>query len=140
MVLHLLIEEKRMSMIISNFKAICPQVTVKSLKSVRVSGNPAYCRLCSCFSYSGSACSLCSNIPWYTYNSRLPPEYFSSSKDGPDYHTRWTNTALTSILVRSGGTFWNPATSCSDISLGSPSGDYWIQTNGTSNPAQVYCM
>ena len=48
---------------------------------------------------------------------------------------------ISSILtrIRSLGTFWNPATSCSFLTPGSPSGDYWIQTNGTSNPVQVYC-
>ena len=50
-----------------------------------------------------------------------------------------TVTNFTSILMKSRGTFWNPATSCSDILPGSPSGDYWIQTNRTSNPVQVYC-
>ena len=46
---------------------------------------------------------------------------------------------ISSILTRSLGTFWNPATSCSFLAPGSPSGDYWIQTNGTTNPVQVYC-
>ena len=40
---------------------------------------------------------------------------------------------ITSILTR---TIWR---SCSDLPPGSPSGDYWIQANGTSSPAQVYC-
>ena len=40
---------------------------------------------------------------------------------------------ISSILTRS------LATSCSFLAPGSPSGDYWIQTNGTSNPVQVYC-
>ena len=47
-------------------------------------------------------------------------------------------TALTNILTRRKGTFWNPARSCVNI-LESPSGDYWIQTNKTNNPVQVYC-
>ena len=46
-------------------------------------------------------------------------------------------TALTNILTRRKGTFWNPARSCVNV-LESPSGDYWIQTNKTSNPVQVY--
>ena len=33
----------------------------------------------------------------------------------------------------------NPVRSCSDVPPGSPSGDYWIQTNGTCNPVSVYC-
>ena len=45
----------------------------------------------------------------------------------------------TTLLARSVGGMWNPATSCSAISRWSPSGEYWIQTNGTSNPIQVYC-
>ena len=48
-----------------------------------------------------------------------------------------TITVLT--LPTSKGTFWNPATSCSDVLPGSPSGDYWIQTKGKNNPVQVYC-
>ena len=47
--------------------------------------------------------------------------------------------ALTSTLTQSRGTFWNPVRSCRDIPPGSLSGDYWIQTNGISNPVQVYC-
>ncbi|XP_064388214.1 uncharacterized protein LOC135336382 [Halichondria panicea] len=38
------------------------------------------------------------------------------------------------------GTFDDPASSCSDISSqGRPSGEYWIATDRTSSPAQVYC-
>ena len=54
------------------------------------------------------------------------------------YKLSATITALTNILTRSKGTFWSPARSCINI-LESPSGDYWIQTNKTSNPVQVYC-
>ena len=36
-------------------------------------------------------------------------------------------------------TFYNPASSCSDISQDSPSGEYWIQNNNTNSPVQVYC-
>ena len=51
-----------------------------------------------------------------------------------------TIAALTNALTRILGRFWNrPVRSCSDVPPGSPSGDYWIQTNGTSNPVQVYC-
>ena len=50
-----------------------------------------------------------------------------------------TATALTNILTKSKGTFWNPVRYCSNIPQESSSGDYWIQTNGTSNPVQVYC-
>ena len=37
------------------------------------------------------------------------------------------------------GIFFNPATSCSDISQDNPSGDYWIQTDRVNSPVQVYC-
>ena len=37
------------------------------------------------------------------------------------------------------GSVNNPASSCSDISLDSPSGEYWIQTNSSISPVQVYC-
>ena len=37
------------------------------------------------------------------------------------------------------GTFEDPASSCSDIPQDSPSGEYWIQTNNTNSPVQVYC-
>ena len=51
-----------------------------------------------------------------------------------------TIAALTNALTRILGRFWNrPVRSCSDVPPGSPSGDYWIQTNGTINPVQVYC-
>ena len=50
-----------------------------------------------------------------------------------------TISALTSTLARSLGNSWNPVRSCDDIPPLNPSGDYWIQTNGTSNPIQVYC-
>ena len=36
-------------------------------------------------------------------------------------------------------TIENPASSCSDIPQESPSGEYWIQTNNTNSPVQVYC-
>ena len=35
------------------------------------------------------------------------------------------------------GSFDNPASSCSDIPLDSPAGEYWI--NSTGSPVQVYC-
>ena len=37
------------------------------------------------------------------------------------------------------GTFFNPASSCSDIPQDSPSGEYWIQNNKISPHFQVYC-
>ncbi|XP_064387339.1 uncharacterized protein LOC135335723 [Halichondria panicea] len=37
------------------------------------------------------------------------------------------------------GTINNPASSCSDIPQDRPSGEYWIATNTTSSPVQVYC-
>ena len=37
------------------------------------------------------------------------------------------------------GTINNPASSCSDISQDRPSGEYWIATDSTSSPVQVYC-
>ncbi|XP_064388048.1 uncharacterized protein LOC135336228 isoform X1 [Halichondria panicea] len=37
------------------------------------------------------------------------------------------------------GTINNPASSCSDISQGRPSGEYWITTNTTSSPVLIYC-
>ena len=37
------------------------------------------------------------------------------------------------------GSLENPATSCNDILQNRPSGLYWIQTNCTSPPSQVYC-
>ncbi len=37
------------------------------------------------------------------------------------------------------GAINNPASSCSDISQGRPSGEYWIATNTTSSPVLVYC-
>ncbi len=37
------------------------------------------------------------------------------------------------------GTINNPASSCSDIPQDRPSGEYWIATNSTSSPVQVYC-
>ena len=37
------------------------------------------------------------------------------------------------------GTIEYPASSCSDISQNSPSGEYWIQNNNTNSPVQVYC-
>ena len=33
----------------------------------------------------------------------------------------------------------NPASSCSDITQDRPSGEYWIATDSTSSPVQVYC-
>ena len=35
--------------------------------------------------------------------------------------------------------FFHPVSSCSDIPQDSPSGEYWIQTNSTNSPVQVYC-
>ncbi|XP_064388047.1 uncharacterized protein LOC135336227 [Halichondria panicea] len=40
--------------------------------------------------------------------------------------------------VRLGG-INNPASSCSDIPQDRPSGEYWISTDRTSSPVQVYC-
>ena len=37
------------------------------------------------------------------------------------------------------GTFFNPATSCSDTPPYSPSREYWIQNNNTNIPVQMYC-
>ena len=37
------------------------------------------------------------------------------------------------------GTIAYPVSSCSDIAQNSPSGEYWIQTNNTNSPVQVYC-
>ncbi len=37
------------------------------------------------------------------------------------------------------GTINNPASSCSDIPQDRPSGEYWIATDSTSSPVQVYC-
>ena len=37
------------------------------------------------------------------------------------------------------GSLNNPASSCSDIPHDSPSGEYWIQTNSSTSPVQVYC-
>ena len=37
------------------------------------------------------------------------------------------------------GTIEYPASSCSDISQDSPSGEYWIQTSSSNSPVQVYC-
>ena len=37
------------------------------------------------------------------------------------------------------GTINNPASSCSDIPQDRPSGEYWIATDSTSAPVQVYC-
>ena len=37
------------------------------------------------------------------------------------------------------GSYPNPAISCSDLLQDSPSGEYWIQTNNTNSPVQVYC-
>ncbi len=33
----------------------------------------------------------------------------------------------------------NPASSCKDIPQDRPSGEYWITTDSTSSPVQVYC-
>ncbi len=38
-----------------------------------------------------------------------------------------------------GARIGNPASSCSDIPQGLPSGEYWIATDSTSSPVQVYC-
>ncbi len=37
-----------------------------------------------------------------------------------------------------GARIGNPASSCSDIPQDRPSGEYWIATNSTSSPVQVY--
>ncbi len=37
------------------------------------------------------------------------------------------------------GTINNPASSCSELPQDRPSGEYWIATNSTSSPVQVYC-
>ncbi len=37
------------------------------------------------------------------------------------------------------GTINNPASSCSEFLQDRPSGEYWIATNSTSSPVQVYC-
>ena len=37
------------------------------------------------------------------------------------------------------GTISYPVSSCSDIPQYQPSGEYWIATNSTSSPVQVYC-
>ena len=37
------------------------------------------------------------------------------------------------------GTIDSPASSCNDIPLDSPSGEYWIQTNSSTSPVQIYC-
>ena len=37
------------------------------------------------------------------------------------------------------GSLENPASSCCNIPLCSPSGEYWIQTSTTNSPVQVYC-
>ncbi len=37
------------------------------------------------------------------------------------------------------GTISYPASSCNDITQYKPSGEYWIATNSTSSPVQVYC-
>ena len=46
---------------------------------------------------------------------------------------------LQTILGSPRGAIENPASSCSDIPQGSQSGEYWIQTNNTNSPVQVYC-
>ena len=48
-------------------------------------------------------------------------------------------TALTAWTPRSVGSFWNPVRTCEEIVQESPFGYYWIQTNGTVSPVQVYC-
>lgn len=37
------------------------------------------------------------------------------------------------------GSFQNPATSCVNLPLGSPSGNYWIQNSSTGNATLQYC-
>ena len=44
---------------------------------------------------------------------------------------------LKSLLPK--GKFFNPAISCRDIPQDSLSGEYWIQSNDTSTPVQMYC-
>ena len=56
-----------------------------------------------------------------------------------ELHKQDTTITALSTIIKSKGTIWNPVSSCSDIPPGSPSGVYWIQTNGTSNPLRIYC-
>ncbi|XP_064400166.1 uncharacterized protein LOC135346471 [Halichondria panicea] len=46
---------------------------------------------------------------------------------------------LTEILQLHVGTVSHPVSSCSEIPQYKPSGEYWIATNSTSSPVQVYC-
>ena len=50
--------------------------------------------------------------------------------------TKPTESIATEVPI---GTINNPARSCSEISFDSPSGDYWIKTNSSTSPIQVYC-
>ena len=50
-----------------------------------------------------------------------------------------TDSASTEPLTFPVGSINNPASSCSDITPHSPSGEYWIQTNSSTSPVQVYC-
>ena len=47
-----------------------------------------------------------------------------------------TDTESTTIPL---GSVNNPASLCSDIPRDSLSGEYWIQTNSSASPVQVYC-
>ena len=46
---------------------------------------------------------------------------------------------ISTLSSRHQGIFWSPVKSCSDLPPWSRSGDYWLQTNETSNPVQVHC-
>ncbi len=50
-----------------------------------------------------------------------------------------TESAATTEIPSTIGTFDDPASSCSDIPQDRPSGEYWIATDSTSSPVQVYC-
>ena len=47
-----------------------------------------------------------------------------------------TDTESTTIPL---GFVNNPVSLCCDIPRDSPSGEYWIQTNSSTSPVQVYC-
>ena len=71
-----------------------------------------------------------------------PPQTFttiSSTSQLPTSVPTPTESIVTEAPTIPVGTMDNPASSCSDISLDSPSGEYWIQTNGFTSPIQVYC-
>ncbi|XP_064399938.1 mucin-3A-like isoform X2 [Halichondria panicea] len=62
-----------------------------------------------------------------------PPTEPATTTDPP------TEPATTTEMYLSIGTFEYPAISCNDIPQDRPSGEYWIATNTTSFPIQVYC-